>query len=37
MMGSGQTQEQKLYNGTVDCATKILQTEGVTGNKNYII
>jgi len=31
MMGSGQTKEQKLYNGTADCARKILQTEGITG------
>lgn len=31
MMVSGQKQEQRLYNGTIDCGVKILQTEGVTG------
>jgi len=31
MMGSGQSQEQKMYSGTFDCAAKILKTEGVSG------
>lgn len=31
MMESGKQLAEKQYNGTVDCATKILRTEGVTG------
>ena len=31
MMTSGQTATQRKYTGTIDCAQKILATEGVTG------
>lgn len=32
MMVSGQKKEEKMYSGTIDCATKMLKTEGITGN-----
>jgi len=31
MMESGKALDQRTYKGTVDCGSKILQTEGVTG------
>lgn len=31
MMESGKAQADRKYRGTVDCASKILSTEGVTG------
>lgn len=31
MMESGKAMEERQYRGTVDCGTKILSKEGVTG------
>ena len=31
MMESGKSQDQRMYKGTIDCGSKILSKEGVTG------
>lgn len=35
MMLSGQQTAERLYSGTIDCGSKILKTEGLSGNIIY--